>query len=280
MRFWTVFSRWVGPGGPPLGGDTPPSGIPNSQDNLLLGDKSLTYRETGQTHRVAVAYAGSGQISADLYIYEEATASWYKISASPVVLPANTITFFDVAVPLSTAERIQGDTTKPGGELQCVLVPYNPGGLANGEYKFAMAPNLSEPSDTTGGGASSNVTIVSPIPLPVSFSTPSTYWNPTTVGSLANSGVFKNSSGKFYQLIGFSDKSSRRYLMLFDSATVPANGALSWTCLSVPGGGTFSIDLPRPKSFSSGLSWAVSTTPNILTIDVTAGSFWAQAEME
>lgn len=281
MRFWTVFSRWVGPGGPPLGGDVPPSGPPSPpQDNLLIGDKSLTYRETGQTHRVAVAYAGSADITADLYIYEEATASWYRISAAPVALPANTITFFDVAVPLSTAERIQGDTTKPGGELQCVLVPYNPGGLVNGEFKFAMAPNLSEPSDAAGGGLSSNVTIVSPIPLPVSFSTPTTYWNPATIGALSNSGVFKNSSGKFHQLIGFSNKSTKRFLMLFDSASVPADGAASWVCLNVPAQGTFSIDLPRPRSFASGLSWAISTTPDTLTIDTAAGSFWAQAEME
>ena len=118
MRFWTVFSRWVGPGGLPLGGDVPPAGPPSTQDNLLVGDRSLTYRDTGQAHRIAVAYSGSAQITADLYIYEEATNFWYKISASPVTLPANTITFFDVAVALTTAERLQGDSTKPGGELQ------------------------------------------------------------------------------------------------------------------------------------------------------------------
>jgi len=28
MRFWTVFSRWVDPNGPPLGGAVPPSGLP------------------------------------------------------------------------------------------------------------------------------------------------------------------------------------------------------------------------------------------------------------
>ena len=280
MRFWTVFSRWVGPGGSPLGGDLPPSGFPASQDNLLVGDRSLTYRETGQTHRVAVAYAGFVQITADLYIYEEATEKWYKISASPVVLPANTITFFDVAVPLSTAERIQGDTSKPGGELQCVLVPYNPGGLPNGEYKFAMAPNLSEPSDMTAGGASSNVNIVSPIPLPVSFTTPTTTWSPAAIGGLSNSGTFNNLPGKFHQLAGFSDKTSRRYFMLFDSPIVPSDGASSWICLSVPSRGTFSIDFPRPRNFSFGLSWAVSTTPGVLTIDVSSGSFWVQAETE
>lgn len=279
MRFWTVFSRWVGPGGPPLGGDIPPLGPPSPQDNLLVGDRSLTYRDTGQTHRVAVAYAGSAQITADLYIYEEATVGWYKISASPIVLPANTITFFDVAVALSTAERIQGDSTKPGGELQCVLIPHNPGGLAPGEYKFAMAPNLSEPSDATSG-TSANVTITSPIPLPVAFSLPSTFWYPVTIGSLSNSGVFKSSAGKFYQLNGFSNKGTKRYFMLFDSASVPSNGVSSWMCLNVPANGTFSIDYTRPRVFTSGLSWAISTTPDTLTIDTATGAFWAQAEME
>lgn len=280
MRFWTVFSRWVGPGGPALGGDLPPVGLPAPQDNILFGDRSLTYRETGQTHRVVVAYSGSAQITADLWIYEEATGGWYKTSAAPVVLPPNTIIFFDVAVPLSTAERIQGDVLKPGGELQAVLVPHNPGGLAPGEFKFALAPNLSEPSDGGGGGTSSNVSIVSPIPLPISFSVPTTTWAPTTIGSLTNSGVFKSASGKFHQLIGFSNKGAKRFLMLFDSATVPGNGASSWLCLNVPSGGTFSVDLPRPRSFAAGLSWASSTTPNILTIDTAAGAFWAQSEIE
>jgi hypothetical protein len=279
MRFWTVFSRWVGPGGPPLGGDTPPSGLPSPQDNLLVGDKSLTYRETGQTQRVAVAYAGSAQITADLFVYEEATGLWYKISAAPVALPPNVITFCDIAIPLSTAERLQGDATKPGGEFQAVLVPYNPGGLVNGEYKFAMAPNLSDPSSQSTG-TSSNVNIVSPIPLPVSFSTPTTYWNPVTVGALVYSGTLKNVAGKIRQVHGFNDKNTRRYFMLFDSISPPANGAPSWMCLSVPGGGTFSIDLSaKPRSFSTGLSWAASSTPDTLTID-TSAKFWTQSEVE
>jgi hypothetical protein len=68
--------------------------------------------------------------------------------------------------------------------------------------------------------------------------------------------------------------------MLFDSSTVPVNGVASWMCLNVPADGTFSIDYNRPRSFASGLSWAISTTPNTLTLDTSAGSFWAQAEVE
>ena len=298
MRFWTVFSRWVGSGGPPLGGDLPPTGPPSPQDNLLVGDKSLTYRDTGQTHRVAVAYSGSAQITADLWIYEEATDAWYKVSAAPVVLPPNAITFFDVAVALSTAGRLQGDATQPGGELQAVLVPHDPGSLDPGEFKFAMAPNLSEPSSSSGGGSSGNVSIVSPIPLPVTFptplpvsfpplpsplpvtfSSPPTIWSPSTIGALSNSGSFKGSSGLFHQIIGFSTQSDKRYIMLFDSASVPANGTPSWACLNVPANANFSIDLPRPRTFHDGLSWAVSTTANVLTLDV-LGQFWVQSEVE
>jgi hypothetical protein len=273
VRFWTVFSRWVGPGGPALGSDLPPVGPPAPQDNLLVGDKSLTFRELGQTHRIAIAYAGSAAITANLYIYEEATGLWYKCSPSPLALPANTITFFDVPIPLSTAERLQGNVLKPGGEFHVALVPYNPGGLVNGQYKFAMAPNLSEPSDAASGAAT-NVNILSPIPLPVAFSWPATIWTPPTIGALANFGVFRNVPGVFYQLGGFSNKNVRRYFMLFDAIAHPANGAPSWICLNVPGNGTFSIDYGRPR----GLSWAVSTTPNTLTLDLAAGAFWAQAE--
>jgi hypothetical protein len=73
----------------------------------LVEDRSLAYRYTGQIHRVVVAYSGSAQITADLWVYEEATEEWYKTSTSPVILSPNTITFFDIAVPLNTAERIQ-----------------------------------------------------------------------------------------------------------------------------------------------------------------------------
>ena len=241
---------------PPVG----PPALP--QDNLLIGDRSLTYRDTGQTHRIAVAYSGSAQITADLYIYEEATGGWYRISTAPVVLPANAITFFDVAVPLSTAERLQGDNTKPGGELQCVLVPHNPGGLADGEFKFAMAPNLSEPSGGGGGGGpSSNVNIISPIPLPVIFSLPSTTWTPGTVGSLTASLVIKAVPGVFYEAFGFNSKNTHRYLMLFDSAALPVNGTPAWICIDVPNSGSFSISLERPRRFTIGPSLSTNCVP-------------------
>lgn len=279
MRFWTTFSRWVGGGGPPLGGDLPPVGPPAPQDNLLIGDRSLTYRDTGQTQRVVVAYSGSAQITADLWVYEESTLLWYKISSAPLVLPPNTMSFFDIAVPLSTAERIQGDVSKPGGELQAVLIPHNPGGLALGEYKFAFAPNLSGSAGGGGGGGpSTNVSIVSPIPLPVTFSSPVTSWVPPIRGNLANQGVFKSLPGIFYQVFGFNNKTHRRYFMLFDSVAVPPNTTPSWACVLVPGIGTFGVDLERPRTFLNGLCWAVSTTPDVLTLDASA-TFWAQVEI-
>lgn len=282
MRFWTVFSRWVGPGGPALGSDSIPALAPDPLwDNLLVGDRSLTYRDTGQTHRIAVAYAGPVQISADLCLYEEATEKWYRVSSSPVLLPPNAITFFDIVVPLTSAERLQGNNLRPGGEFQCVLIPYNPGGLPLGELKFAMSPNLSDPSSGRSGGSgpATDVNITSPIPLPVSLPAPATFWFPETIGILSNSGVFKASSGKFHQLVGFSSNGSKRFFMLFNSPTVPVNGTESWLCLNVPAGGTFSVDFSRPRTFSTGLSWAISSTPDVLTLDP-AGTFWAQVEIE
>lgn len=296
MRFWTTFSRWVGPGGPSLGSDTPPLGPPpaSGQDNLLITDKSLNYRETGPTHRIAVAYAGpagAAPITADVYLYEEDTGLWFKTSTASLTLTPDTITFFDATMVLSTAGRIHGDMGQPGGEIQCILVPNNPGGLPNGEYKFSMAPILSEPSTTASGGLASNVNIISPLPLPVSGTvsitpTPlpviigsvSTTWAPATVSALAASGVIKASAGDFYQAHGFSDQGSRRYLMFFDSAAVPANGTASWFCLRIPGGSTFTLDADRSRAFVNGLSWAVSTTPGTLTLDA-AAQFWVQAEI-
>ena len=284
MRFWTTFSRWIGPGGPPLGGDPIPIGPPVSgPDNLLIGDKSLTYRDTGQTHRVVVACSmptGATQLTADLWVWEESTSAWYKTSQTSIVVYPNTMVFSDVAVPLSTALRVQGDVTQPGGELQCFLVAHNPGSLPAGEYKFAMAPNLSGGVGAGGGGGgpTADVNIVSPIPLPVSFSVPTTSWMPSTVGALANSGILRNVPGRLYQAFGFNSKSTSRYLMFFDSVVPPANGTPAWLCLDMPGRGTFSVDLERPRTFLDGLSWAVSTTPGTLTIDASA-AFWMQAEV-
>ena len=169
MRFWTTFSRWVGPGGPPLGGDVPPIGPPpaSGQDNLLITDKSLNYRETGPTHRIAVAFAGPAgafSIAADIYLYEEQTGLWFKTSASALTLTPDTITFFVTAMVLSTAKRIHGDLGEPGGEIQCVLVPQNPGGLPNGEYKFSIAPVISESSATASGGLARRMWIAVGIP--------------------------------------------------------------------------------------------------------------------
>lgn len=296
MRFWTTFSRWVGGGGTPaLGSDSAPLGPPSlSQDNLLVTDRSLNYRETGPTHRIAVAFSGpsgAGSVPADIYLYEENTDYWYRTHSSSISLTPDTITFFDAAMVLSNAKRIQGDMSEPGGEIQCVLVPKDPGSLPPGEYKFSVAPVTSEPSGATSGGTASNVNVVSPIPLPVSgtigitpvplpvvMGTSSTVWVPATVGATAASGIIKASTGTFYQAHGFNDRGAKRYLMLFDSATVPADGTSSWFCLRVPGGGTFTLDANRARTFTNGLSWAISSTPSTLTIDA-AAQFWVQMEI-
>jgi len=58
-----------------------------------------------------------------------------------------------------------------------------------------------------------------------------------------------------------------RYLMFFDSATTPpANGTIPVAAFALPAATTVSFNWLGSKPFSQGLVWAVSTTPDTLTL--------------
>jgi hypothetical protein len=101
----------------------------------------------------------------------------------------------------------------------------------------------------------------------------------------ASERVVKASSGKVYQIIGRNTGGSDRYLFIFNVSAVggsrPANGATGelFVPIKVKAGEAFSLDLPRPRAFGTGLAWCVSSTDATFTYDA-AGAFVVAAEYE
>lgn len=89
--------------------------------------------------------------------------------------------------------------------------------------------------------------------------------------------VVKNAAGKLYSMSGSNEGTTKRWIQIFDAVAVPSNGAVPKMQLAVFAGGTFSIDLPRGRAFSSGIVWAISSTTASLTID-NAATFFVNAE--
>ncbi len=91
----------------------------------------------------------------------------------------------------------------------------------------------------------------------------------------ATSGVIKASSGVFYEVNGINTSSSTRYFHLFNSATVPSNGAVP-ACVPVecPPASSFSFSLTKDGIyFDTGICWASSTARDTLTLS--AADMWA-----
>lgn len=96
----------------------------------------------------------------------------------------------------------------------------------------------------------------------------STSWEDSKVVS-ANNAIFYSAS--------LSNKGgSNLYLMVFDAASLPANGTVpTMPPLLVGGTDTRSIsNLPLPDKFTNGIVVAASTTQENLTVDTNSNSFF------
>lgn len=98
-------------------------------------------------------------------------------------------------------------------------------------------------------------------------------------GAIVKSGIIKASPGGLFTFFGSNEDTSKIWLMIFDSATVPANGAIPEFNIPVDPLKPFSLDLARPKPFTSGISFAASSTAATLTL-VTSNSVWLNAERD
>lgn len=144
MKFPTKFSRWKGAapaGSITLGTDTTPSAAPSaSADNVLFSRFSSI--NGWPCCRIPVVYRGPAlapNLPASMYFWEESTGAWYKIGSG--TLKPNEVTFFDVVALLDNPNAGNPATGySPGSIAQMLIVSDNAG--PNGEYQFAMAPDL------------------------------------------------------------------------------------------------------------------------------------------
>lgn len=95
-----------------------------------------------------------------------------------------------------------------------------------------------------------------------------TSWNDFAPSSY--SGVIKNAGGKLFSLYAANVGASTRYLMLFDAAALPANGAVPKIVIPLAVNDADLFPFVRPKSFTTGIVWGASSTATTLTIDATA----------
>ena len=93
--------------------------------------------------------------------------------------------------------------------------------------------------------------------------------------ALAVSGVVKASAAVFLEIVGFNNSGSTRYVHIYDSPTVPAEGTIpACVPIVVPSQGVFSLSFPRGLFLHTGLSWASSTTLQTKTVSG-APDIWA-----
>jgi hypothetical protein len=98
--------------------------------------------------------------------------------------------------------------------------------------------------------------------------------------------VVKAAAGKMYQIFGRNTGATDKYIFIFNhgasGGSRPANGSTAaiFVPVKVRAGEAFSIDIQqRPRAFSTGLYWGVSSTDATFTYDAT-GTMVVAAEYE
>jgi hypothetical protein len=79
----------------------------------------------------------------------------------------------------------------------------------------------------------------------------------------------KASSGAVVACWGFNKAATAMYVQLHNKATSVANNDVPTEQFLVPAGQPFSFQPPEPIAFSTGIQWAVSTTPGPCTLGST-----------
>ena len=88
------------------------------------------------------------------------------------------------------------------------------------------------------------------------------------------SSVIKASAGNLFYVLVYNANVAVRFFQIFNSATVPADGAVP--VISIPINANSSLHLPVPpqgRSFTNGMAWSNSTTQAIKTIG--GADMWA-----
>ena len=77
----------------------------------------------------------------------------------------------------------------------------------------------------------------------------------------SNGAIIKVGPGTLYSIVGYSNNGATQYILLFDSATIPGDGAVPRFIIPVPSKGNFTLDgeLTGIK-FVNGIVWCNSST--------------------
>lgn len=146
---------------------------------------------------------------------------------------------------------------------------------------FKMVPLLRRNTITPSieNGATSEFQCDAQGRLLVNTQSPNTIW--ADGGSSAATKTVKGTSGRLYQIFGRNVGVSAAYIFIFDATTKPADGSLAemFVPVKLEAGAAFSIDLPRPRAFSNGLTWVASSTDESLTY-ASGATFVVAAEYE
>lgn len=144
----------------------------------------------------------------------------------------------------------------------------------------ALADNTTNPSTLTFGsdlsnfngtswdrarnitGATSDTGILATAEyIPTSINATASFASSTV---LSSSIIAKASSGNLYELVGYSTTAG--FIQIFNSATVPADGAVPIISFAIEANNNFSKTLPKPIRFSNGIVACFSTTQTTKTI--------------
>lgn len=98
-----------------------------------------------------------------------------------------------------------------------------------------------------------------------------------TTGAYANTLVVKAGPALLFGLSGFNSKLSAQWIQIFDSSTVPANGAVPDVIITVPTVANFSADWIFPgRFFNQGIVVCNSSTGPTLTLG--SADCWIDAQ--
>lgn len=124
--------------------------------------------------------------------------------------------------------------------------------------------------DQTQPGSTNNYTLS---PNPIASTTPLNASAAAYVASM----VIKPGAGKLFGLSGYNSKASAQFIQLFDSATLPAEGAIPKIVFTVSATSNFSADFGvYGRSFINGICLVNSSTGPTKTIG--SADIWADAQ--
>lgn len=144
--------------------------------------------------------------------------------------------------------------------------------LAGGAYQTAPDPIVVGSSGPMAIDQYGRLIVV-PAAMGTAFgvAAPSWYNEADTYQGIIDTGV-----GTMHGFFASNEGASKVWLMFFDSATVPADGAepilpgIPLLLADTTNVGTASAEFTRGRGYTTGLCWAISSTPDTLTIDNTA----------